>query len=633
MNLTKILRLASAITLTALGFAAPAQAAPTAFWSSTANCLTPTTNASFSPGGANVQMSLCMTTTTASDNTCGHTIVLQAASIAESGRFVVTQRTLGANYSDPNSEVSTVPLAISNPALVADFGATSSAPVGPAANQLLATFNLAPQSNATAGPYVISLASVSSAAVQASLAADSTCGATLVPTEAPLTASFTLTRNAAPVFTSASSATFSTIGPNSFTVTAAGDAPMTYSSSALPGGTLAFNTTTGVLSGNPPVGGPYVITFTASNGAGPNAQQSFTLTAAGQSSQTISFTNPGTQTFSSSVVPLSATASSGLPITFSSQSPFVCTVASGNVTMVTAGTCTIIANQGGNATFLAATPVTQSFGVAPTVPGAPIIGTATPGDGQLSVSFAAPSSSGGSPIISYSAACGGISASGNSSPIAVVGLTNSVAYSCVVTATNAFGTGPASAATLGTPSAAAAIALVSAHSRKVHGSAGTFNLPIETTAATLSASNLTVEPRLVLTGHQIVFGFNSAVTSVTSASTVDSASVVGIGAPTFAFAGNEVIVTLTGAVLDNKRLTVQLTGVNGTLNTQVNIGFLIGDVNASKSTTGTDILQVKGRSVTATNTSNFIYDINASGSITGTDILQVKGRSISFLNP
>lgn len=624
MNLTKIFRTVSVFLVASLGLAFQSHAAVTATFSAGPTCGGAPT-AKFSPGGPPVQVSLCMTTT-APTETCGHTIVLQSAP-GESGRFVVTAATLGSNYSDPNSEVSQLPLAINNSPIVADFGGTSSGPVVPASNQLLATFTLAPQANATNGEYVISLNSVSTVAVNA----DTSCGSTMVPGESPIAASFTLSRNDVPVFTSANNATFSTAGSNSFTVTATGVPTPTLSATGVPAG-VTFTPATGVLSGTPAVGGPYTITFTAANGVLPNATQTFTLTAAGQAGQTISFANPGTQTFSSSPIALTASASSGLPITFSSQSPFVCTVAGANVTMVSTGTCTIAANQGGNATYLAATTVTQSFGIVATVPGAPTIGAVTAGNAQLNVAFTAPASTGGSPILSYTATCGGISATGNSSPITVAGLTNGVAYSCTVTATNALGTGLASAAAVGTPSAASALTLVEVHSRKTHGSAGTFDLPIDTSVAALSG-NVTVEPRLVLTGHQIVFIFNSAVTSVTSASTVDSASVTGIGSPTMSFAGNEVIVTLTGAVLDNKRLTVQLTGVNGTLNTLVHVGFLVGDVTNSRTVNGTDIVQVKGRSVTNTDASNFMYDINASGSITGTDIVQVKGRSISSLNP
>jgi hypothetical protein len=82
-----------------------------------------------------------------------------------------------------------------------------------------------------------------------------------------------------------------------------------------------------------------------------------------------------------------------------------------------------------------------------TVPGAPKNVTATAGTAQATVSFLAPASNGGSPIISYTVASspGNITATGTSSPITVSGLTYGTTYTFTVKATNAIGTGPASA--------------------------------------------------------------------------------------------------------------------------------------------------------------------------------------------
>ena len=91
---------------------------------------------------------------------------------------------------------------------------------------------------------------------------------------------------------------------------------------------------------------------------------------------------------------------------------------------------------------------------APTVPGAPTIGVATPGNTQASVTFTAPASNGGSNITGYTVtatdsttpANGGQTGTGTTSPITVTGLTNGDSYTFKVTATNGVGTGAASAA-------------------------------------------------------------------------------------------------------------------------------------------------------------------------------------------
>ncbi|MBK7134599.1 MAG: fibronectin type III domain-containing protein [Bacteroidales bacterium] len=89
---------------------------------------------------------------------------------------------------------------------------------------------------------------------------------------------------------------------------------------------------------------------------------------------------------------------------------------------------------------------TASNSVTPsTVPGAPVIGTATSGNAKATISFTAPDD-GGTFITGYTVTSnpGGITGTGGSSPIDVTGLAN-IAYTFTVTATNANGTGAASA--------------------------------------------------------------------------------------------------------------------------------------------------------------------------------------------
>lgn len=101
---------------------------------------------------------------------------------------------------------------------------------------------------------------------------------TTTTTSAPTTTTTTTApHNLAPAFTSEDSTTFRHGVFGSFTVTASGSPqPSLKVSGSLPSG-VSFDRTTGVLSGTPKKSGLYRLTFTASNGTGQNATQSFTL--------------------------------------------------------------------------------------------------------------------------------------------------------------------------------------------------------------------------------------------------------------------------------------------------------------------------------------------------------------------
>ena len=92
--------------------------------------------------------------------------------------------------------------------------------------------------------------------------------------------SFTLTVNQPPAITSANATTFTVGSAATFTVTTTGvPAPTVTQTGTLPSG-VTFNSATRTLSGTPAAGtfGTYPISFSASNGVGSNAVQSFTLT-------------------------------------------------------------------------------------------------------------------------------------------------------------------------------------------------------------------------------------------------------------------------------------------------------------------------------------------------------------------
>ena len=136
---------------------------------------------------------------------------------------------------------------------------------------------------------------------------------------------------------------------------------------------------------------------------------------------------------------------------------------------------------------------------------------------------------------------------------------------------------------------------------------------------------ITVEPRTIGAGHTIVFRFDNMVTSVAAVTAMD-AMAAAVGNATVSSTGSEATVTLIN-IPDNKRLTVTLTGVNGSGTHSASVGFLVGDVNNTRSVNSSDISGVKARSGQTTTALNFQFDVNASGAINSSDISAVKARS------
>jgi len=211
-------------------------------------------------------------------------------------------------------------------------------------------------------------------------------------------------------------------------------------------------TVTGLTNGT-----AYTFTVTATNaiGTGPPSAQSNSVTpapvtgtpgaptgvtaVAGNAQATVSFTAPSNG--GSPITSYTVTSSPGSITATGGPNPDPITVT--GLTNGTAYTFTVTATNA-NGT---GPPSAQSNSVTPaTVPDAPTGVIAVAGNAQATVSFAVPSSNGGSPIISYAVTSnpGSITATGASSPITVTGLTNGTPYTFTVTATNAIGTGPPS---------------------------------------------------------------------------------------------------------------------------------------------------------------------------------------------
>jgi sugar lactone lactonase YvrE len=152
-----------------------------------------------------------------------------------------------------------------------------------------------------------------------------------------------------------------TVGANFAQVAGTGTpADCTSSSSLAPGESCNLS-----LSFTPTARGPITGTATLTDNSlnGNPATQPISLTGAGsQQAQTITF-NPIPNQMVAGSLSLSASATSNLMVSFASLTPAVCTVSSTSATFVSTGACTIQASQAGNATYAAATPVSQSFSV------------------------------------------------------------------------------------------------------------------------------------------------------------------------------------------------------------------------------------------------------------------------------
>jgi len=160
----------------------------------------------------------------------------------------------------------------------------------------------------------------------------------------------------------------------------------------------------------------------------------------------------------------------------------------------------------------------------------------------------------------------------------------------------------------------------SAVSRKTHGAAGVFDIPLPL------IGNPGIECRSGGTSgaHQLVVSFLNNVS-------LNSASVTsGIGSVSNATVnGRDVVVNLSG-VNNGQTIAVTLFGVNdgtGTTNVVVPMSVLLGDTTANKAVNSSDVGQTKARSGTVPNGNTFRSDVTINGVINSSDIAEVKAQS------
>ena len=155
---------------------------------------------------------------------------------------------------------------------------------------------------------------------------------------------------------------------------------------------------------------------------------------------------------------------------------------------------------------------------------------------------------------------------------------------------------------------------MSVKSRKVHGGAGTFDLPLS-----LVATNPTTEPRAG-PDHQLIFTFNKA---LAVGGTGGCAYTGGSSGISVNFSGNDAMVGLLG-VTNQEYVTVVCDGlastdggINGT--GSVRLGFLLGDVSQNRVVTVADLGLVNAQLAQLANATNYLKDVNATGTLTVAD--------------
>lgn len=311
---------------------------------------------------------------------------------------------------------------------------------------------------------------------------------------------------------------------------------------------------------------------------------------AGPAAATISFAPPA---FSGSALITGYTVTSipgGITAT-GSASPITVTGLTGGQSY----TFTVVATNTAGSSAASAASASVVPTIPATVPGAPAIPSATPGDGAATVSFVAPVN-GGSAILSYTVTSspGGVSVTGQSSPLQVTGLTNGQAYTFTVVAANAIGSGAASAESAPvtpvspvTAPGAPSIASVTASSGQAtvvitvpasNGGAAITSYTVTSSPGGITASGLSPVVVAGLTnGTAYTFTATATNSAGTSGASPASASVTPVGAP-----GAPSITTVTPG--------------NGT----VSVAFTAPASNGGSAITGYTVTSSGGQTATGT---------------------------------
>ncbi len=244
--------------------------------------------------------------------------------------------------------------AITFPALPnTPFTSPPPAPAATASSGLPVSYSSTTTGVCTIAGSTISFVSAGTCSITASQAGNANYAAAT-----PVTQSFSVTPGVNAITFPALPNTPFTSPPPAPAATASSGLPVSYSSTTTGVCTIAGSTISFVSAGT--------CSITASQAGNANyaaatpVTQSFSVT---KGVNAITFNSLPNRALGSGTFNLTATASSGLPVAYASTTAQTCSVTGATVTLVAAGQCTIVASQPGNASYAAATPVSQSFSI------------------------------------------------------------------------------------------------------------------------------------------------------------------------------------------------------------------------------------------------------------------------------
>jgi hypothetical protein len=160
-------------------------------------------------------------------------------------------------------------------------------------------------------------------------------------------------------------------------------------------------------------------------------------------------------------------------------------------------------------------------------------------------------------------------------------------------------------------------------SRKIHGTAGTFDVDLMPPANGIECRSGGANG-----DYQVVITFAASVT-VTGATVAPGAGGTASVAGAPVMSSNQVTVNLTN-VSNAQRLTINLIGVSDGTNTgdiSVPMAVLVGDTTGNGLVNSSDIAQTQSQSGQAVTSTNFREDVTVNGLINSSDVALVQSKS------